>query len=66
MADEELQGPEDDQEARAQRADQLREEIERLKSGDADEPPKSPHEFVEERMRELEQEDEEESDAPGP
>ena len=51
----------DSEEARAERASALRREIERLKSGEADpgRRPRSPHEFIEERMRELSEEDEE-------
>jgi hypothetical protein len=43
----------DDESARQQRAEELREEIERLRSGEAAErPPKSPREFVEQAARE--------------
>jgi hypothetical protein len=54
----------DSQEARAERARALRREIDRLTSGepDAERRPRSPHEFVEERMRELSEEDEEQSE----
>jgi hypothetical protein len=54
----------DTEEARAERARALRREIERLKSGEPDPEghPRSPHEFVEERMRELSEEDEEQSE----
>jgi hypothetical protein len=45
--------PDDEDATREQRAEELREEIERLRSGTADEaPPASPREFVEKQMRE--------------
>ena len=44
--------PDDDNAAREQRAEELRKEIERLRSGEADEAtPSSPREFVEKEMR---------------
>lgn len=55
----------EDQEAAKLRAERLREEIERLKRGDADsaDRPRSPRDFVEERMRELDEEQAESDDA---
>ena len=61
---------EDDEEARASRAEQLRQRISRLKEGgDAADSPqpggekhdsgKSPREFIHERMRELDEEEKE-------
>jgi hypothetical protein len=50
-----------DRDAQEKRAERLREEIERLRKGgedeneDAAEPPRSPREFIEKRMRELDE-----------
>jgi hypothetical protein len=46
----------DDEEARARRAAELREQIRKVESGEAEEePPKSPREFIERKMREEEE-----------
>jgi hypothetical protein len=53
---------EDDEQARRERAEQLRREIERLRSGEPKGPPRSPREFadqkaLEEKRRLAEEED---------
>ena len=54
-------GVADDDTAREQRADELREEIERLRSGEAaEDPPASPRELTEEAAREEAERGEEE------
>lgn len=48
-----------DSDAQESRAERLREEIERLRRGDGEvgaDAPRSPREFIEERMRELDDE----------
>jgi cell division protein FtsB len=56
----------DDNQARRERADRLRAEIDALKSGNEG-PPDSPHEFVERRAREQRElpSEEPERDSPG-
>jgi hypothetical protein len=54
----------DDEQARRERAEQLRREIERLRSGERNEPPRTPREFVEEKAREEKRRAEEADEEP--
>jgi hypothetical protein len=49
--------PPDDEELRRRRAEELRAEIERLKSGEAETPPRNPREFTDESARRLREND---------
>ncbi len=52
----------DDARARRERAETLRQRIAKEKKGEPSGPPSSPHEFVEDAMRDLERTDEHEPD----